>query len=365
MASTEMPTVIWGRLPEDLLDRILALLPLHHLLLLRSTCKRFHSLLLSPAFLSQFHSHNPRAGAAYFILSHPQFSPCFLPLYDSSADFWRKLPISITSSYKLLSSSSGLLCFSLSNQPTSFLVFNLLTLSSKIIFSPIQSSSSATLFSPPSPSTSPHGYKIFLPNSTSSTFYLYDSNSCSWSSFPLRMPLLSLTNSHQVPVFFKGLLYFTTNEPFTILGFNLEAGRWEMDVAPLLPPELAFVRLVSCSGGKKLYLIGGVGSNGISRSLKIWELVEAGQERRWEEVGRLPDMMCRKFVSVCYHNYSHVYCLWHEGMLCVCCTTWPEVLFYRMGRGTWHWLPKCPLLQEKWSCGFHWFSFAPDLYAMV
>lgn len=75
--------------------------------------------------------------------------------------------------------------------------------------------------------------------------------------------------------------------------------------------------------------------------------------------------MCRKFVSVCYHNYSHVYCLWHDGLVCVCCTTWPEVLFFKVARRTWHWLPRCPLLQEKWSCGFRWFPFVPDLYALV
>lgn len=137
--------------------------------------------------------------------------------------------------------------------------------------------------------------------------------------------------------------------------------------SPGLPPELAFVRLVG-DGGNRLYLVGGVGRDGISRSLRVWELVDnnrEGKARAWEEVGRLPEMMCRKFVSVCYHNYSHVYCLWHEGVVCVCCTTWPEVLFYKVARGTWHWLPRCPMLQEKWSCGFRWFSFVPDLYALV
>ncbi|KAH0466437.1 hypothetical protein IEQ34_003675 [Dendrobium chrysotoxum] len=362
-AVMEMSPAIWSRLPEHLLDRILALLPLHSLLSLRSTCKRFHSLLLSPSFLSQLHLRRQRT-TAYFLLSHPQFSHSFLPLYDSTFDSWRKLPITITSSssYQLLSSSSGLLCFAISQPSSSLLVYNLLTLSSKIIASPNQSSCPATLISYPSPS--PHGYKIYLPSSSSASFFLYDSDSSSWTGFPLFEPLLALTNSHQDPVLFKEFLYFITPEPFCVVGFNLNEGRWETEVAPELPPELAFVRLVSSDGGKRLFLVGGVGRDGISRSLKVWEMVE-GEQRRWEEIGRLPELMCRKFVSVCYHNYAHVYCLWHQGILCVCCTTWPEVLFYNLGRGTWHWLPKCPLLQEKWSCGFRWFSFAPDLYAMV
>lgn len=362
--ANEMSPAIWSRLPDHLLDRILALLPLHCLLSLRSTCKHFRSLLLSPSFLSQLNcrSHRP---AAYFLLSHPQFSHSFFPLYDSTVDSWRKLPISISSSfsYQLLSSSSGLLCFSLSYpSSSSLLVYNLLTLSSKIIACPNQSSFPATLISYPSPS--PHGYKIYLPSSFSASFFLYDSDSSSWTDYPLFVPLLSLSNTHQDPVFFNDFLYFTTPEPFSVVGFGLNAVRWETEVTPELPPELAFVRLVSSNGGKRLFLVGGVGRYGISISLKVWEMVE-GEQKRWEEVGRLPEMMFRKFVSVCYHNYSHVYCIWHQGILCVCCTTWPEVLFYNLGRGTWHWLPRCPLLQEKWSCGFRWFSFAPNLYAMV
>uniref|UniRef100_A0A5B7BLR9 Putative Galactose oxidase/kelch repeat superfamily protein n=1 Tax=Davidia involucrata TaxID=16924 RepID=A0A5B7BLR9_DAVIN len=129
-----------------------------------------------------------------------------------------------------------------------------------------------------------------------------------------------------------------------------------------LPAELTFVRLLS-NGDGKLYLIGGIGRNGISRSMKLWEL--SGGEENWIEVESVPEMMCRKFVSVCYHNYEHVYCFWHQGMIYVCCYTWPEILYYKVSRKTWHWLPKCPSLPEKWSCGFRWFSFVPELYAFV
>ncbi|KAG0488954.1 hypothetical protein HPP92_007545 [Vanilla planifolia] len=356
-----MHPAIWGQLPDHLLDRILALLPLPVLLSLRPTCPRFHSLLQSPSFLSQLHSRSP--SVAYFLLSHPQFSHRFLILHDTTADSWRKLSIpTYTYSNQLLSCSSGLLCFSVSHPSSSLLVYNLLMFSSRIVRCPIQSPSSVTLIS--KPHRSPHGYKIFLSSSVSNSFFLYDSDSWSWTSFPLFAPLLSLTNSHQDPVFFNRFLYFTTPEPFSVVGFDLIAKRWETEVAPQLPPELAFIRLVSGGGGERLFLIAGIGRDGISRSLKVWELVD-GEQRRWEEVGRLPDLMCRKFVSVCYHNYLHVSCIWHEGMVCVCCTTWSELLVFKVARGTWHWLPKCPMLQDKWSCGFRWFSFVPDIYAMV
>lgn len=351
-----MDPSIWSRLPDDLLDRILALLPLKTLFALRPTCKRFNSLLFSPSFLSLLNS-SP-SSSSFLILSHPQFSHRFLPLYDSSTDHWRTIPLSSPTTH-LLSSSSGLLLFSVGY--SSLLVLNLLTNCSTIVRCPTNPISSATLTS--SPSSSPHGYRIFVPCSNTNWVFVYSSANQSWSRFSGLESVMGHSNSRQNGILFHGSLLFSTPEPFSIVGFDPVTGVWDPRAGPELPAELAFVRLVNgrIGKGERLYLVGGVGRDGISRSLQIWELVSGN----WEEVGRLPELMCRKFVSVCYHNYSHVYCFWHEGLVCVCCTTWPEVLFFKVGRGTWHWLQRCPLLQEKWSCGFRWFSFVPDLYALV
>ncbi|KAJ8631078.1 hypothetical protein MRB53_024401 [Persea americana] len=79
--SPKMNPRIWGQLPEDLLERILALLPLKTLLNLRPTCKHFNSLLFSPSFLS--FTKTPLLSS--FLLSHPQSQPRF-PLYDAFLD---------------------------------------------------------------------------------------------------------------------------------------------------------------------------------------------------------------------------------------------------------------------------------------
>ncbi|RWR82465.1 F-box/kelch-repeat-like protein [Cinnamomum micranthum f. kanehirae] len=372
--SPEMNPAVWGRLPEDLLERILALLPLKTLLNLRPTCKHFNSLLFSPSFLSL--TKTPLL-SSFLLLSHPQSQPRF-PLYDAFLDSWRTLALTLPLSCAahLISTSNGLLCFSL---PNSFLICNFLTKSMKTIQFPSYPFSSTTVISsssshvgspsssgPGSPcSTAPHGYKIFTLNSASSSAFVYDSGTDSWTQFNGFGPILN-ENSHRDGVFFNGSLYFTTREPFSVVEFELEKGRWE-GLAALMPIELTFARLVSGSGAgiqeRKLFMVGGVGQNGISRNLKVWELGEDG--RNWVEIGALPELMCRKLVAVCYHNYEHVYCLWHNGLICVCCYNWPEILVYKVSRRTWHWLPRCPFLPEKWSCGFRWFSFTPDLYALV
>ncbi|XP_059461449.1 F-box/kelch-repeat protein At5g43190 [Corylus avellana] len=358
-AFPEMDPKIWSRLPKELLEQILSFLPLKTLLNLRSTCKHFKSLVFSPPFISK-HSSASSPLSSFLLLYHPL---CFhhFPLYDSVLSTWRNfLPLSDLlprkpPSFSLLSTSNGLFCFSLPCS-SSFLVRNLLAGTSRLVDFPVYpfDFEAFTLV------CSPVGYKLFAIRTgfSSTSAFVYDSNALLWRKYDGLDPIL-IDNHQQEGACYNGCLYFTTPEPFSIVCFDLESGRWERSDTEL-PGELTFVRLVTGEG--KLYMIGGVGADGISRSLKLWQLTEAGN---WVEVERLPEMMCRKFVSVCYHNYEHVYCFWHQGRICVCCYTWPEILYYKVSRRTWHWLPKCPHLPDEWSCGIKWFSFVPELYAPV
>lgn len=374
---SKMDPAIWSKLPEELLEHVLSFLPLKTILNLRSTCKHFNSLIFSPSFVSKY-SSSSSSFSSFLLLSHPQCSEYF-PLYDSSLGTWRKLALphplllpcaapasasstllpcsaAVSASSTLLSSSNGLFCFSLPHF-SSFLVCNILAKSARIIDFPTFpfAFEMLTLVS------TPFGYKIFMlfTKSFSNLAFVYDSRDRFWSKFE-GFPSILSHNNHQEGVFCDGSLYFTSSEPFSIVRFDLDSGKWDR-ANDMLPNQLTFVRLVS-NGEGKLYLIGGVGRNGISRSMKLWELGDGGE---WIEMESLPDMMCKKFMSVCYHNYGHVYCFWHQEMICVCCYTWPEILYYKVSRRIWHWLPKCPSLPEKSSCGFRWFSFIPDLYALV
>ncbi|GAB4839305.1 hypothetical protein Ancab_028832 [Ancistrocladus abbreviatus] len=353
---------IWGRLPVDLLEHTLCFLPLKNILNLRSTCKRFEALVFDPSFVSKYYSLSPSSQSpfsSFLLLSHPHSNNHFL-LYDSVLGTWRKLSLSLNPcipSSSLLSVSNGLLCFSLPYS-SSFLVSNLLCRSSRVVEFP-KFPFSFELLTLISAQT---GFKIFvtLSGSSSNGAYLYESKTQSWRQFDGCG--VNLSDGYCQPgVCINDLLYFTTSEPFSIVCFDLESGKWRTAVTEM-PRELTFVRLVS-DGEGKLYMVGGVGRNGISKSLKLWELGDEGEN--WREVEILPDMMYRKFASVCYHNYEHIYCFWHQGLICIACYTWPEVLYYRVARRTWHWLSKCPSLPQKWSCGFKWFSFVPEFCASV
>ncbi|XP_061355692.1 F-box/kelch-repeat protein At5g43190 [Gastrolobium bilobum] len=359
--SPPMDPRIWSKLPPEILEYILSFLPLKTFLNLRSTCKGFWPLIFSPSFISKHSSSSSSSFSSFLLLSHPQFHRHY-PLYDCTLATWRNISLSFSDSrhssppFNTLVSSGGLFCLSDSTS-CSLLVCNLLAKSSRKIEYPGHFLHLEHLTFV----TTPSGYTIFVlcSESASNNAFVYDSNVLSWRRFEGFGPILG-DNHHQQGVFFNGGLYFATPEPFSVVFFDLESGRWERPIGEL-PSQLTFVRLVS-DGEGKLYLVGGIGNNGISRSIKLWEL---GEDGNWVEVQSLPDLMCRKFVSVCYHNYEHVYCFWHEGMICICCYTWPEILYYLVSRRTWHWLPRCPSLPLKCSCGFKWFSYVPQLYASV
>ncbi|KAK7410083.1 hypothetical protein VNO78_00588 [Psophocarpus tetragonolobus] len=354
-----MDPKIWSKLPCDVVEHILLLLPLKTLLNLRSTCKAFSSLLFSPSFVSK-HSSSCSSFSSFLLLSH-HHCPHYFRLYDSNLSSWRTLSFSLpfSSSFSLLSSSRGLFCL-YNPSSSSFVIYNLFPKSFRNIQFPTLSHSLHLYHL--SFLTTPLRYYILLlsSNSTSNTtLFLYDSNQLSWRRFQGFNAILTHTY-HQQDTFFQGALYFTTPEPFSVMRFHLDTGKWERHGAEL-PHQLTFVRLVS-DGEGTLLLLGGVGNDGISRSIKLWELKAEGV---WVELVTLPQIMCTTLVSVCYHNYDHVYCFWHEGMICVCCYMWPDILCYNVIRRTWDWLPRCPYLPLKWTCGFKCFSFVPKLYAAV
>ncbi|KAI3686833.1 hypothetical protein L1987_80522 [Smallanthus sonchifolius] len=354
--SPVMDRKIWSKIPVELLERILSLLPLKTFLSLRSTCKYFRSLIFSPLFISK-HTNSPSI-CSFLLLSHPQATHYLL--YDTVLNTWRNfgLPLSRNLSFTpLLSTASCLLSFSAvpDSSNSAFLIYNLLSRSSRTIKYP----EFPFAFELLTLITNSDGYKLFCLSSNNHA-YIYDSRARNWTRYDGIQRTLG-HSYHQQGVLFNGSLYFTTREPFLVVNFQIQTGNWEV-LEVDLPDELTFVRLAA-DYSNRLFMFGGIGRNGISKHMKIWELDE--KEQKWEEIESVPEMMCRKFGSVCYHNYEHIYCFWHQGMICVCCYNWPEVLYYKVNRRTWHWLPKCPSLPLKWSCGFKWFSFVPDLYALV
>ncbi|KAM7489442.1 hypothetical protein LguiB_026926 [Lonicera macranthoides] len=140
----------------------------------------------------------------------------------------------------------------------------------------------------------PFTFKLLtqVSNSAGYTLFMLPSPSGS-SNYSLRQqfegfkPILS-DNYHEQGVCRNAQLYFATPEPFSIVCFDLESGDWERSMTEL-SDQLTFVRLVS-NGSGRLYLFGGIRSNGISRSMKLWKLSGGGNwvenVENWKKSGR-------------------------------------------------------------------------------
>eukprot|EP00252_Welwitschia_mirabilis_P006806 TRINITY_DN17705_c0_g1_i1.p1 TRINITY_DN17705_c0_g1~~TRINITY_DN17705_c0_g1_i1.p1 ORF type:complete len:349 (-),score=34.99 TRINITY_DN17705_c0_g1_i1:547-1593(-) len=345
-----MDSRIWSNLPEDLQDKILAMLPVKSFLPLRCVCKRWYNLLKSPCFLSLCSKQS--AERPWLVMVKRQ-DETIIRAHDVFRDKWYTLPLNFLpcTVVEIVAASGGLLCLK-SNY--SLIVCNPLTkIWKEFPFSSLDNNNLCAVTMTSIKGTP--GYKILIAVSTpGKTAYVYDSITSQWSTvkdFPLRAPL------KYDATYCDGMVYFNTSEPLGIIAFNLDTHEWFYILAPL-PPNLTCNRLVSC--GNKLYLVGGVGANGISKSFGVWELSQDRTE--WTEVQKLPEMMCKKFLALCYHNYDHIYCVGHDDLICLSCFTWPEVLVYKLSRRTWHWLPRCPLISEKSRCVLKWFSLNPSVY---
>ncbi|KAF3791124.1 F-box/kelch-repeat protein [Nymphaea thermarum] len=311
-----MDPSIWSQLPIELLEHVLARLPPHFFLLLRPTCRHFSTLHLSPSFLSlhsPFKAFSPPFSTPYLLLSHPLFHPN-LHLYDFLHDQWRSISLPFPSSLSILSASSGLILFKVHKSPC-LVIYNPLTKSCRSLrFSDGASVSHASIAA-----SQPSDYDIVATNS-SAAFYIYSSRRRRWSWIqpPDGSPL---KNGKQEPVFCNSTFYIIGSDQFSVMGYRAESGKWGR-VAPELPASLVFLRLASCQG--KLYVVGGMGENGICRSLGVWEVEEEGGEV--VELQRLPESMCRKLVGLCYHNYELIHCVGHGDLVCVYSSIAPQAM---------------------------------------
>jgi hypothetical protein len=140
-----MNSRIWSKLPQRLLDRIIAFLPPPAFFRARSVCKRFYSLLFSNTFLQLYLQVSPRFHW-FFFFKHKTRSKTHIYknmadnnnnnnnnnnsferyLFDPNEMTWYRISFGlIPSGFSPSSSSSGLLCFvSDESGPKTMLLWN-------------------------------------------------------------------------------------------------------------------------------------------------------------------------------------------------------------------------------------------------
>ncbi|KAJ7527282.1 hypothetical protein O6H91_16G046500 [Diphasiastrum complanatum] len=347
-----MDRFIWSNLPQDILVRVLVFLPLKSLLRLRCVCKRWNYLVDLPRFVTI------RAEIAYqdpwlLMFKRQDYRVC--RAFDESSRKWHRLalsflPCKVTDA---IATAAGLLCFG-TEDPAILIVCNPLTKNWKVL-PPMRCEGSRGVIGL-MVDRKMNTYSIIAARHFSHEYDMktevYDSRQNNWK---VTGDLPPKTLLRRDTVYWNGVLYLLTAEPFTLLAYDFAKGTWSK-VPASLPGSLTFSSLIVSHN--VLFLAGGIGRNGISKFICIWRLEVARME--WKEVHRMPDMICKRFLALCYHNYEHISCVGQADLIYISCYTWPEAVVYRASQRSWRSVPRCPELPTRSSFGFNWFHFDPN-----
>ncbi|XP_071731205.1 protein UNUSUAL FLORAL ORGANS [Rutidosis leptorrhynchoides] len=370
-----MDTRIWSRLPQKLIDRVIAFLPPHAFFRARSVCKRWYSLLFSHAFLQMYLQINNKPYFFIFFKLKPTnpkptttTSTIFktttaaaatanvIPeegyMFDPENLTWHRLvfPL-IPSGFSPTCSSGGLICWVSDEAGSKGLILSNPLFPS--LLTPLPSTLRPRLF----PSVgltitnssidvmvagddliSPYAVK----NLTTESFHIDVGGFYSiWGTTSSLPRLCSLESGKMVYVNNgpNGKFYCMNYSPFSVLGYDMGRNEW----CKIQAPMRRFLRCPSLVESKgKLVLIAAVEKSklNVPKSLRMWGLQSCGSV--WVEIERMPQQLYAQFAELeggrgftCVGNGDFV-------VVMIMGTSAEKALLFDFGRKRWIWIPGCP-----------------------
>lgn len=315
-----MDDSLWKRLPEDLLERVLAWLPLASCVRFRSVCKRWYAMMYSQSFLELRSKEAPVCGPSWLLsfgsslssqqLIHDVGGSSFLEgnVFDTSSNSCFKLQFPfLPQDSVLVATAGGLVCFCCNTNEShetdvSFYVCNPITKAWKLIPSQCSKVSVVAMLVNTESSSFSTSYKliVFCEASTDRWLWMgivdhaakeYDSKLNRWKSIG---GIYSGEQFRPGSVYCEGRVHLLSSE--TVQALDVQQGIWTDIQAPAYT---SCARLVECQD--RLLLVGDmVHLNvfqlpGVSSyiGVVIWELDPDTQE--WVEIGRMPEDMVENF----------------------------------------------------------------------
>lgn len=312
--SKSMEVEIWGNLPEDLFEPVLARLPVAAIYRFHSVCSRWRGILTSKTFYEQFQGV-PRSYPWFYTVTHTHSA-----MYDPSAEKWHRSTIpflsengnqnqikSIVSGKGIVfpvASDGGLVCF-LNLNHTHIYTCNPLTSSYRELPPPTKvplwSRVSVVMVS------STDGYKIMWLSCTGK-YEIYESSENKWA-HPIPVPpnitIPLALNFRSKAVSLGKTLYFMRGQPDGILTYDMNTGMWKQYAIPL-PMSFRDCMLAESQG--RILLVGLLTKN-CANCVGVWELQR--MTLLWKEVDRMPSELCLEF----YGNSLRMNCMGNHGGL--------------------------------------------------
>ncbi|RAL46921.1 hypothetical protein DM860_005200 [Cuscuta australis] len=374
--SAVVPVLIDVILPNDLLERILACLPIASLFRAGCVCKRWHGIVNSKQFLWNFSQVLPKK-PWYFMFTSP-YEPIGY-VYDSFLRKWYRfeLPCIETSSC-FIASSCGLVCFMDNDSRSQLCICNPITKRSKKLeeFADLRFSdySALAISVERKAQRCDVTYSVVVLKSKQVpgnffqwdlSIHTYDSETMTWAT-PFTERLEGWRGGDE-SVICDGMLYFliysTGGGPaenrHRLVSYNLTSRGREGSLMRSFVPVPCFLtcgRLVNLKG--RLIMVGGIGKpdrSDVIKGIGIWGLLSEDDEdgeggggggKVWEEIARMPPAYFHGF-----GEFDDVFASsGGDELVYIQSYGAPALLLFDVKQKQWRWSVKCPVSKST-ACG--------------
>eukprot|EP00249_Psilotum_nudum_P004883 c18372_g1_i1 orf=278-1447(-) len=353
---------LWSRLPEKLVERVLACLPLPSFFRMRLVCKRWYHLLFSDSFL-EVCTQVSRPRPWFLLFKAGVWTEAFA--FDPIAKAWHRINLSfLPLRFNVVASAGGLLCcISEVAGCKTVLICNPLTRACVQLPFTLKERFLPTVGLVMDKEAKAYkvmvgGDDLISPFAVKNlTTEVYDSTCQFWR---LTGPLPRLCNLESgKTTFANGCFYCMNYSPFSVLAYDLEQGGWSKIQAPMRR-FLRTPNLVECRG--RLVLVAAVEKNklNVPRSIRIWGLQQS--KNGWVELERMPQGLYEEFMRV--SREKSFSCIGHGNHILITLSESPELLLYDFYEKVWRWSPRCPFVDTD-KQGLQGLPFDPRLEAAV
>ncbi|KAL0412108.1 UNVERIFIED_CONTAM: F-box/kelch-repeat protein [Sesamum latifolium] len=357
-------------LPDDLLERILAYLPIASIFRAGCVCKRWHEIVTSERFLWST-SHDASQKPWYFMFTSSDEPVGYA--YDPILRKWYgiDLPCIQTSNW-FIASSCGLVCFMDNESRSELYICNPITRRCKGLDEPPGPKFSDYSALAISVDRASHNYNISIVKSKQVpgnffqwdlSIHLYDSEAMTWAT--TLTEILTGWRAGDESVICDGVLYFLIystggggpDNRHGLIMYNLRSrpphGLLMRSFIPA-PCSLTCGRLMNLK--EKLIMVGGIGKQDrpdIIKGIGIWLL----NGREWQEIARMPHKFFQGF-----GEFDDVFASsGTDDLIYIQSYGAPTLLIFDVNQKQWKWSQKCPVTKRFPLQLFTGFCFEPRL----
>uniref|UniRef100_A0A2C9UR34 F-box domain-containing protein n=1 Tax=Manihot esculenta TaxID=3983 RepID=A0A2C9UR34_MANES len=385
-----MDSRIWGKLPQRLLDRVIAFLPPPAFFRARCVCRRWYALLFSNSFLELYIQLSPRHHWFLFfkhksLKSYIYRNNCSSGngqsrtnfegyLFDPNDIAWYRISFALVPpGFSPAASSGGLICWVSDEAGTKNLVLcNPLVGSLSQLpptLRPRLFPSIGLTVGPSSIDVAVAGDDLISPfavkNLSTECFHIDAGGFYSLWGTTSSLPRLCSLESGQM-IYAGDQFYCMNYSPFSVLAYDVATNNWRNIQAPMR----RFLRspsLVESTG--KLILVAAVEKSklNVPKSLRLWGLQSCGTT--WVEIERMPQQLYIQFSEL--EAGRGFNCVGHGEFIAIMIRGSDKSLLFDICRKRWQWIPPCPYVYGGGvsigddSGELHGFAYQPRLAVPV